>query len=81
MLAFRLSRDTSNTKYTYGYKKSTVLASLLNAVILLIAVGFILGESINKLFHPQPVDGDAVAWVARSRSSHQWDHGLVVHER
>ncbi|KIO44325.1 MULTISPECIES: cation diffusion facilitator family transporter [Sanguibacteroides] len=64
MLAFRLSRVQANTKYTYGYKKSTVLASLLNAVILLIAVGFILGESINKLFHPQPVDGDAVAWVA-----------------
>ena len=31
---------------------------------LLVAVGFILGESIDKLFHPRPVDGDAVAWVA-----------------
>ena len=40
------------------------LVSLLNAVILLVAVGFILGESIDKLFHPRPVDGDAVAWVA-----------------
>ena len=64
MLAFRLARVHPNTKYTYGYKKSTVLVSLLNAVILLIAVGFILGESIGKLFHPRPVDGDAVAWVA-----------------
>lgn len=64
MLAFRLAKVHPNTKYTYGYKKSTVLVSLLNAVILLVAVGFILGESINKLFHPHPVDGDAVAWVA-----------------
>lgn len=64
MLAFRLARVQANSKYTYGYKKSTILVSLLNAVILLVAVGFILGESIDKLFHPRPVDGDAVAWVA-----------------
>lgn len=64
MLAFRLSKIHSNTRYTYGYKKSTILVSLLNAVILLIAVGFILTESIEKLFHPRPVDGDVVAWVA-----------------
>lgn len=64
MLAFRLAKVHPSTKYTYGYKKSTVLVSLLNAVILLVAVGIILGESIDKLFHPRPVDGDAVAWVA-----------------
>lgn len=64
MLAFRLAKVHPNTKYTYGYKKSTVLVSLLNAVILLVAVGFIITESIEKLFHPRPVDGDAVAWVA-----------------
>ena len=64
MLAFRLAKVHANTKYTYGYKKSTVLVSLLNAVILLVAVGFIFGESVEKLFHPRPVDGDAVAWVA-----------------
>lgn len=64
MLAFRLAKVHSSTKYTYGYKKSTVLVSLLNAVILLVAVGFIFTESVEKLFHPRPVDGDAVAWVA-----------------
>lgn len=64
MLAFRLAKVHPSANYTYGYKKSTVLVSLLNAVILLVAVGFILTESIEKLFHPRPVDGDAVAWVA-----------------
>lgn len=64
MLAFRLAKVKPTVKYTYGFKKSTVLVSLLNAVILLVAVGFILGESIDKLFHPRPVNGDAVAWVA-----------------
>lgn len=64
MLAFRLAKVHSNANYTYGYKKSTVLVSLLNAVILLVAVGIILAESIGKLIHPRPVDGDAIAWVA-----------------
>lgn len=64
MLAFRLAKVQATPRYTYGYKKSTVLVSLLNAVILLVAVGFIVGESINKLFQPRPVEGDAVAWVA-----------------
>jgi len=64
MLAFRLAKVHPTAKYTYGYKKSTVLVSLLNAVILLVAVGIIIGESINKVLNPQPVEGDAIAWVA-----------------
>lgn len=64
LLAFRLMRLKPNTRYTYGYKKSTVLVSLLNACILLVAVGMILVSSIQKLQHPEPIPGGAVAWVA-----------------
>ena len=64
MLAFRLEKIHSNSRYTYGYKKSTILVSLLNAVILLVAVGIIIAESIDKLFYPVAVDGSAIAWTA-----------------
>lgn len=64
MLAFRLAKVHPTARYTYGYKKSTILASLINAVILLVAVGVILAESIAKLIHPRPVEGEAIAWVA-----------------
>lgn len=64
MLAFRLAKVHPNSRYTYGYKKSTVLVSLLNAVILLVAVGIIVTESVEKLFHPVPVEGAAIAWTA-----------------
>lgn len=64
LIAFRLSKLKSNEHYTYGYKKSTVLVSLLNAFILLIAVGAILIESIGKLMHPTEVAGGTIAWVA-----------------
>ena len=64
LLAFRLAQVKPNAKYTYGYKKGTVLVSLLNACILLLAVGVIVWESIGKLRDPQPVQGGAIAWVA-----------------
>ena len=52
LVAFRLAKVKSNEHYTYGYRKSTVLISLLNAVILLVAVGAIVIESIHKFSEP-----------------------------
>lgn len=64
MLALRLTKVHPNSIYTYGYKKSTILVSLLNAVILLVTVGIIVAESIHKLAHPVAVEGAAIAWTA-----------------
>lgn len=64
LLAFRLVQMKPTSKYTYGYKKSSILVSLLNAIILLVAVGMILSESIVKIRHPEPIDGNAITWVA-----------------
>ena len=59
-----VAQARATPKYTYGYKKSTVLISLLNSVILLIAVGVIVAESIGRMLHPEPVVGGAIAWTA-----------------
>ena len=64
LIAFKLAKVKPNAKYTYGYKKSTILVSLLNAVILLVVVGGIIVESIQKIRYPQEVQGGAIAWVA-----------------
>lgn len=64
LIAFRLSKIQKNDRFTYGYKKSSILISLLNAVLLLIAVGAIIIESIHKFRNPVPVNGVAVSWVA-----------------
>ncbi|MBQ8424021.1 MAG: cation transporter [Coprobacter sp.] len=64
LLAFRLSKVRPSGNYTYGYKKSTILVSLLNALILLIAVGFIFVESIEKIHTPQPIAGRTISIVA-----------------
>ena len=64
MVAFKLMSKAPDERHTYGYRKFSIQASLLNALLLYIAVGLILAESIEKLLHPTPIDGDAVAWVA-----------------
>ena len=64
LVAFRLAKHRSTNRYTYGYKKSTVLISLLNALILLVAVGAIVAESIHKLRQPAALDGGVISWTA-----------------
>ena len=64
MFAYKLSALASNKRYTYGYKKSTILISLLNAVILLIAVGMIITDCVMKLSSSQHVEGDVISIVA-----------------
>lgn len=64
LLAFKLARKKATEKFTYGYKKTTVLAALANSVILLIAIGVLGYESVVRISNPQPVQGGVIAWVA-----------------
>lgn len=64
MLAFKLSTSKSTEKYTYGYKKSSILISLINAVILLISIGAIGYEAIFRFQNPEPIPGKVIALVA-----------------
>ena len=64
LVAFKVSKNKPTERFTYGFRRATVNASVVNAIILYVAVIFILVESVRKLFHPSDVEGDLVAWVA-----------------
>lgn len=64
LVAFKLAGVAANRRYTYGYKKSTILISLLNALALGVVVVFIIIESVQKIIHPQPVQGQVISIVA-----------------
>lgn len=64
MIAFRLSKSRSTEKYTYGYKKASILISLLNAVILLISIGAIAYEAVFRFRYPQPLPGMTISIIA-----------------
>lgn len=66
LVAFRLSASRATKRFTYGYRKSSVLISLLNAIILLVAVGVILVESVQKLLDASTIEvnASAISWTA-----------------
>ena len=64
LLAFKLTKVSSNNKYTYGYKRSTIIVSFFNAVILFASVGLIVYEAIIRFVHPAVVQGGIMAAVA-----------------
>lgn len=62
--AFVLGRRLPTARRTYGWGRSSILAALANAVVLLISVGAIAMEAVQRLFAPAPVAGTTVIWIA-----------------
>ena len=59
-----LVRRRPTERRTYGWRKSSILAALINAVILLVALGGIAWEAIRRLGTPVPVAGKTIIFVA-----------------
>lgn len=64
MFAFKIAKKKATNRYTYGFHNSTILASLTNAVILLIAVGSIGREAIQRFLTPEATQGSTISIVA-----------------
>ena len=64
MLAFRLTKSRATEKFTYGYKKASILISLLNAVVLLVSIGAIGYQAVLRFSHPETIPGKTIAVVA-----------------
>ena len=62
--AVLLSRHRPTGRFTYGFRSSSILAALANAIILLVVTGGIAWEALWRLSHPVAVAGGTVAWVA-----------------
>jgi cobalt-zinc-cadmium efflux system protein len=64
LFAFRMLKVKATEKYTYGYRKTTILAALLNAVVLVISIALICYEALLRLFNPEPMPGKTIAIVS-----------------
>lgn len=63
-VAMVMARKMPTAKRTYGFRKVTILASLISAILLLVALGGIMWEAIGRFFTPRPVAGMTVIVVA-----------------
>lgn len=61
---YALSRVSPTTRRTYGWRGSTILAALFNGLILLVAVGGIAWEAVQRFFEPAEVAGGTVVLVS-----------------
>ncbi|MGF6767297.1 cobalt-zinc-cadmium efflux system protein [Paraburkholderia sp. GAS33] len=62
--AMWLTTRRPSARYTFGYGSTSILASLVNAGLLLFACGVIVAEAVNRLLNPAPVAGLTVFVVA-----------------
>jgi cobalt-zinc-cadmium efflux system protein len=62
--ASNLARRSPTERFTYGLRRTSVLAALFNAILLLVSVGAIAWEAIRRISHPEPVLGLTMIWVA-----------------
>ena len=62
--AAALVKRRPTARHTYGLKRSSILASLANAILLLVAVGMIVWEAVRRFGQPEPVAEMTVLWVA-----------------
>ncbi|MFL5727881.1 MAG: cation diffusion facilitator family transporter [Cytophagaceae bacterium] len=63
-VAFMLSSRKPTSTHTYGFRRTTILAALLNSFILLMSLGIIGWEAFMHLRHPAPVASDTIMAVA-----------------
>ena len=62
--AERLSLRPASGRFTYGFGRSTHLASLLNGLLIFSAGVVVMVEAVQRLFHPVPLVSGPVAWAA-----------------
>ncbi len=59
-----LTKLPPSQRYTYGWRRSSILASLLSSLLLMLAMGVITWEALQQLQNPRPVPGITLIWVA-----------------
>ena len=59
-----MAKRSPSPRFTYGLKKASILAALINGLFLLVAVGAIAAEAINRLLRPSPAKASTMIWVA-----------------
>ena len=63
-IAVILSQRKPTLKFTYGFRRSTILIAFLNTILLLVAVGFIIFETVERLHKPLDINANSVMIVA-----------------
>jgi cobalt-zinc-cadmium efflux system protein len=59
-----VSQSPPTHRRTYGWRSTSILAALVNALLLVAAVGGIVWEAARRFYYPEPAAGSTMVWVA-----------------
>ncbi len=59
-----LATSGPTARRTYGLRSTSILAALVNATVLLLAIGAIAWEALTRVRTPEVVDASTISWVA-----------------
>ncbi len=62
--AVKISKRQNDFKKTFGYRRASIMAALLNSAVLVGISVFLLKEAYDKFIDPQTINGFMVIWVA-----------------
>jgi cobalt-zinc-cadmium efflux system protein len=62
--ANRLSRRKASLQQTFGYKRAEIIAAFVNALTLIVVALFLIYESVERFFNPQPIATGLVIWLS-----------------
>ncbi len=63
-IANKLAKKEATENYTFGYKRSEIIAAFLNSATLIVLAFFILYEAVGRFIHPVVVSSNLVIWLA-----------------
>lgn len=78
-IAFRMSSRPADAKRSYGYQRFQILAAFVNGLSLLVIVGWILFEAVQRILNPPPVLGQMMLIVAAAGLAVNIVVFLVIH--
>lgn len=58
------SRKESNTRFSFGYKRFSLLGALINSLVLIAGSVFVIFEAVNRLIHPEHSDAEGMMYFA-----------------
>ena len=62
--ALKISGRKGDAKKTFGYRRASIMAALLNSSVLVGISGFLFKEAYDKFMNPGEIDGMLVIWIA-----------------
>ena len=60
----KISRKKRDVKYSYGYRRFSLLGAIINSVVLLIGSFFVISESVQRIINPQVANAKGMLLLA-----------------